>query len=199
MPPSIRSVFADGRMRLDHRSLTVGHDRRGHAGRRRRSHRGGGDGEPEPAHEDALLRRTRTRPSSPRSASTRSSGRSASRASSTRSRRARSSTRRRRAARCSAASSGASSMALHEETFTDHNLGRFMNHNIAEYHIPVNADVHDIEVDLRRGARRQGRARSASRASARSASSARRRRSPTPSSTPPASASATCRSPSTRC
>ena len=38
------------------------------------------------------------------------------------------------------------SMALHEETFTDHNLGRFMNHNIAEYHIPVNADVHDIEV-----------------------------------------------------
>ena len=38
------------------------------------------------------------------------------------------------------------SKALHEETFTDHNLGRFMNHNIAEYHIPVNADVHDIEV-----------------------------------------------------
>jgi xanthine dehydrogenase YagR molybdenum-binding subunit len=37
-------------------------------------------------------------------------------------------------------------MALHEETFTDHNLGRFMNHNIAEYHVPVNADVHDIEV-----------------------------------------------------
>jgi len=38
------------------------------------------------------------------------------------------------------------SMALHEETFTDHNLGRFMNHNIAEYHVPVNADVHDVEV-----------------------------------------------------
>ena len=37
-------------------------------------------------------------------------------------------------------------MALHEETFTDHNLGRFMNHSYAEYHIPVNADVHDIEV-----------------------------------------------------
>jgi xanthine dehydrogenase YagR molybdenum-binding subunit len=35
---------------------------------------------------------------------------------------------------------------LHEETFTDHNLGRFMNHNLAEYHVPVNADVHDIEV-----------------------------------------------------
>jgi xanthine dehydrogenase YagR molybdenum-binding subunit len=37
-------------------------------------------------------------------------------------------------------------MALHEETFTDHRLGRFMNHNLAEYHVPVNADVHDIEV-----------------------------------------------------
>ncbi|HYH42928.1 MAG TPA: molybdopterin cofactor-binding domain-containing protein, partial [Burkholderiales bacterium] len=37
-------------------------------------------------------------------------------------------------------------MALHEETFTDHNLGRFMNHSLAEYHVPVNADVHDIDV-----------------------------------------------------
>ena len=37
-------------------------------------------------------------------------------------------------------------MALHEETLIDHNLGRIMNANIAEYHIPVNADVHDIEV-----------------------------------------------------
>jgi xanthine dehydrogenase YagR molybdenum-binding subunit len=38
------------------------------------------------------------------------------------------------------------SMALHEETVTDHNLGRFMNHNLAEYHIPVNADAPDIDV-----------------------------------------------------
>jgi xanthine dehydrogenase YagR molybdenum-binding subunit len=38
------------------------------------------------------------------------------------------------------------SMALHEETFTDHNLGRFMNHNLAEYHMPVNADIYDIDV-----------------------------------------------------
>jgi xanthine dehydrogenase YagR molybdenum-binding subunit len=37
-------------------------------------------------------------------------------------------------------------MALHEETFTDHNLGRFMNHNYAEYHVPVNADIHEIDV-----------------------------------------------------
>jgi xanthine dehydrogenase YagR molybdenum-binding subunit len=37
-------------------------------------------------------------------------------------------------------------MALHEETFMDARLGRFMNHNFAEYHVPVNADIHDIEV-----------------------------------------------------
>ena len=37
-------------------------------------------------------------------------------------------------------------MALHEESMTDHNLGRFMNHNFAEYHVPVNADIRDIEV-----------------------------------------------------
>jgi xanthine dehydrogenase YagR molybdenum-binding subunit len=37
-------------------------------------------------------------------------------------------------------------MALHEETLIDHTFGRIMNANIAEYHVPVNADVHDIEV-----------------------------------------------------
>ncbi len=37
-------------------------------------------------------------------------------------------------------------MALHEETLIDHNLGRIMNPNIAEYHVPVNADVQDIKV-----------------------------------------------------
>jgi xanthine dehydrogenase YagR molybdenum-binding subunit len=37
-------------------------------------------------------------------------------------------------------------MALHEETMADHALGRFMNHSLAEYHIPVNADIHDIDV-----------------------------------------------------
>ena len=25
-------------------------------------------------------------------------------------------------------------------------VGRFMTHNLADYHIPVNADVHDIDV-----------------------------------------------------
>ncbi|QJD98968.1 xanthine dehydrogenase family protein molybdopterin-binding subunit [Massilia forsythiae] len=38
------------------------------------------------------------------------------------------------------------SQALHEETHTDHRLGRFMNHNYAEYHIAANADIHDIDV-----------------------------------------------------
>jgi xanthine dehydrogenase YagR molybdenum-binding subunit len=37
-------------------------------------------------------------------------------------------------------------MALHEETYHDHHFGRIMNPNIAEYHVPVNADVHDIKV-----------------------------------------------------
>jgi xanthine dehydrogenase YagR molybdenum-binding subunit len=37
-------------------------------------------------------------------------------------------------------------MALHEETQIDHRFGRVMNANIAEYHVPVNADIHDIEV-----------------------------------------------------
>jgi xanthine dehydrogenase YagR molybdenum-binding subunit len=38
------------------------------------------------------------------------------------------------------------SQALHEETHADHALGRFMNHNIAEYHVAANADIHDIDV-----------------------------------------------------
>ncbi len=37
-------------------------------------------------------------------------------------------------------------MALHEETLTDHRLGRIMNHSLAEYHVPAHADVHDIDV-----------------------------------------------------
>lgn len=37
-------------------------------------------------------------------------------------------------------------MALHEETLIDHRFGRIMNANIAEYHVPVNADVGDIKV-----------------------------------------------------
>jgi xanthine dehydrogenase YagR molybdenum-binding subunit len=37
-------------------------------------------------------------------------------------------------------------MALHEEAMTDHRLGKIMNSNFAEYHIPAHADIEDIEV-----------------------------------------------------
>jgi xanthine dehydrogenase YagR molybdenum-binding subunit len=37
-------------------------------------------------------------------------------------------------------------MALEEESVIDQQFGRFMNHNLAEYHVAVNADVPAIEV-----------------------------------------------------
>jgi xanthine dehydrogenase YagR molybdenum-binding subunit len=37
-------------------------------------------------------------------------------------------------------------MALHEETLIDHRLGRVMNADFAGYHVPANADVHDIRI-----------------------------------------------------
>ena len=37
-------------------------------------------------------------------------------------------------------------MALEEESVIDQRFGRFMNHSLAEYHVPVNADVNDLEV-----------------------------------------------------
>ena len=40
------------------------------------------------------------------------------------------------------------SQALHEETHSDHRLGRFMNHDMAEYHVAVNADIPEIDVIL---------------------------------------------------
>lgn len=38
------------------------------------------------------------------------------------------------------------SKALEEESSVDHKFGRFMNHNLAEYHVAVNADIHDLDV-----------------------------------------------------
>jgi xanthine dehydrogenase YagR molybdenum-binding subunit len=38
------------------------------------------------------------------------------------------------------------SMALHEETLIDKTYGRTVNENFAEYHVPVNADIHEIDV-----------------------------------------------------
>lgn len=37
-------------------------------------------------------------------------------------------------------------MALLEESVIDQVFGRFMTHNLADYHVPVNADVRDLEV-----------------------------------------------------
>ena len=49
-------------------------------------------------------------------------------------------------------------MALMEETRVDPEYGRIVNANIAEYHVPVNADVPDIQTivveDPTRSARR---------------------------------------------
>ena len=38
------------------------------------------------------------------------------------------------------------SKALREESIMDHRFGRIMNSNLGEYHIPVNADIHYLEV-----------------------------------------------------
>jgi len=37
-------------------------------------------------------------------------------------------------------------MALEEESVIDQTFGRIMNHSFGEYHVPVNADIHDIDV-----------------------------------------------------
>ncbi len=37
------------------------------------------------------------------------------------------------------------SMALYEHAAMDKRLGRWVNNNLAEYHVPVNADVGEIE------------------------------------------------------
>jgi xanthine dehydrogenase YagR molybdenum-binding subunit len=40
---------------------------------------------------------------------------------------------------------GGLGMALTEETVMDHRMGRFVNPSLAEYHVPVNADIPEIE------------------------------------------------------
>jgi xanthine dehydrogenase YagR molybdenum-binding subunit len=41
---------------------------------------------------------------------------------------------------------GGIGVALQEESVLDHRFGRFMTHSLADYHVPVSADVHDAEV-----------------------------------------------------
>jgi xanthine dehydrogenase YagR molybdenum-binding subunit len=38
------------------------------------------------------------------------------------------------------------SKALREETITDYRFGKYMNTNLGEYHIPVHADIHELDV-----------------------------------------------------
>ncbi|WP_345953685.1 xanthine dehydrogenase family protein molybdopterin-binding subunit [Mucilaginibacter sp. PAMB04168] len=38
------------------------------------------------------------------------------------------------------------SMALHEDSVMDNNIARFINHDLAEYHVPVNADIKDVDI-----------------------------------------------------
>jgi xanthine dehydrogenase YagR molybdenum-binding subunit len=38
-------------------------------------------------------------------------------------------------------------MALHEKGELDPRFGHVVNHDLAEYHVPVNADITDIEAD----------------------------------------------------
>ena len=37
------------------------------------------------------------------------------------------------------------SKALREETISDHRFGKYMNENLAEYHLPVHADIYDLD------------------------------------------------------
>jgi xanthine dehydrogenase YagR molybdenum-binding subunit len=37
-------------------------------------------------------------------------------------------------------------MALHEEAFVDRETGRVLNANLAQYHVPVNADIPQLDV-----------------------------------------------------
>jgi hypothetical protein len=88
-------------------------------------------------------------------------------------------------------------MALLEESVLDPRFGDYLNNDLASYHVPVNADVEDLDavwVDEHD----RSSTRSAPRASARSASSAPRRRSPMPFTTRPGSGSGSATSRSGR-
>lgn len=44
------------------------------------------------------------------------------------------------------APSGSPFRPLYDNSVLDHRFGRFINHDFAEYHVPVNADVREIDV-----------------------------------------------------
>ena len=88
------------------------------------------------------------------------------------------------------------SFALHEQAITDRRSGRILNANLAEYHVPVNADVPPMEA-LMIDEYDPHVMRWASRASVKSESPVRRARSPTRSGMRRASGSAAFQSGST--
>ena len=88
-------------------------------------------------------------------------------------------------------------MALTEETLFDERRGRIINPSLAEYHVPVNLDVPNIEVMFNNIPDEQ--APWARAESGRSVLRGRRRRLPMPFSTRPANAFGTCRSRSISC
>ena len=170
--PTLDDVdFADGRIRLTGDPTRAVADRRGDAQRQGRRDRGGGS--------RSLRRRSAVRYFAlhalgglRRGEGRRGFGTSASPASSARSPAGRILNPKTARSQILGGVVWGIGMALHEESVLDHALGRFMNHNLAEYHVPVNADVHDIEVIFVEEHDDRSSTRSASRAWARSASSA---------------------------
>ena len=93
---------------------------------------------------------------------------------------------------------GGLGMALLEETIWDPRNGRVVNANLADYQVPVNADIPALDASSSTRTTRTS-TRSGQRGSPSCRWSAWRRPSPTRSTTRPASASATCRSRRTNC
>ena len=88
------------------------------------------------------------------------------------------------------------SMELEEESVVDHTFERFTNLKLEGYHVPVKADVHDIEVIFVEG---HDAVVNPLGVQGLSAMGVLRRQSPTPFFMRPANAPATCQSPSTSC
>ena len=88
---------------------------------------------------------------------------------------------------------GGVGMALLEQAEWDARLGRVMNANLAEYLVPVNADVTDLDVTSSLHQTRSS-IHWVQKAWRRSRCAASRLQSPTPYTMPPASACAICRS-----
>ncbi len=88
--------------------------------------------------------------------------------------------------------------ALLEQTITDHRDGRIVNANLADYLVPVNADIPNLRAIYLQGEDREANPIGV-KGWENSCRSEWRPPSPTPSSTPPDSAPASCPSPPNPC